>query len=69
MIITKTSIVSGKEHTMDLPVTQEQIDRYNKGELVQKAFPNCTAEEREFLMTGITPSEWNHMFPPEEQEC
>jgi hypothetical protein len=68
MKITKTSILSGKEHTMDLPVTQEQIDTYNKGALVQRAFPHLSAEEREFLLTGITPAEWNKAFPPDEDE-
>jgi len=24
--------------------------------------PNLTSEEREFIMTGITPAEWNEMF-------
>jgi hypothetical protein len=63
--ITKTSILSGETNTLDLPVTQEQIDQYNKGSvLVQHAFPGCTPEQREFLMTGITPAEWNKAFPP-----
>jgi len=34
----------------------------NKTTLVQVAFPNMSAEDREFLMTGITPTEWTHMF-------
>lgn len=68
MRITKTSMFTGKEHTMDLPVTPEQIDKYNKGALVQHAFPDCTPEQREFLMTGITPDEWKAEFPDDE-EC
>lgn len=69
MKITKTSILSGKTATLDLPVTQEQLDRYATGNvLVQHAFPGCTPEEREFLMTGITPEEWNATFPPDEDE-
>jgi hypothetical protein len=68
MKVTKTSIISGKTTTMDLPITQEQIDRYNRGELVQHAFPGCTPEQREFLMSGITPEEWNAVFPPDDEE-
>jgi hypothetical protein len=62
MIITRTSPFSGKEHTLDIPVTQDQINAWEKGELIQRAMPNLTADEREFIKTGITPDEWNKMF-------
>lgn len=29
------------------------------GKAIQEAFPNLSASEREFLMTGITDSEWD----------
>jgi hypothetical protein len=38
-----------------------------RGKLVQDEFPNMSAEDREFLMTGITPTEWNEMFPKEDK--
>lgn len=68
MIITKTSMVSGEVHSMDLPITIAQLDAYNNGELVQRAFPNLSAAEREFLLTGITPDEWKDIFGAEEDE-
>lgn len=34
-----------------------------KDKLVQEAFPNMNADDREFLITGITPEEWAAMFP------
>jgi len=35
--------------------------------LIQDVFPEATPEQREFLMTGITPTEWNALalFPDE----
>jgi hypothetical protein len=30
--------------------------------LIQEAFPFLSADEREFIKTGITSSEWNEMF-------
>jgi hypothetical protein len=36
-------------------------------ELIQDFFPELTSDEREFLMTGVTPDEWNQMFPVEEE--
>jgi hypothetical protein len=62
MIIRKISPFSGKVNHMDLPVTDEQICRWQNGELVQHVFPHLTADQREFLMTGITSDEWDAAF-------
>jgi hypothetical protein len=63
MNITRKSQVSGIERTMDIPVTQEQLDNYYiNGELLQNAFPNLSPDDREFIKTGITSEEWNELF-------
>lgn len=62
MIVTRKSILSGIERQMDLPVTQEQIDAWEDGELIQNAMPNLTDDQREFFKTGITPEEWDEAF-------
>lgn len=68
MIVTKVSPRTGESNSMDLPVTQEQLDLYAKGHaLVQQVFPDLTPDQREFIMTGYTPEDWAAMFPPEEQ--
>ena len=60
MKITKRSDLTGSEHTMEIDVTHEQLDRYRTGgELIQVVFPDLTADEREFIMTGITAEEWS----------
>ena len=66
MMITKKSMFSGVAHTMYLPVTQAQLERWQGGELVQKVFPFLSVSEREFLMTGVTADEWAREFssPP-----
>jgi hypothetical protein len=63
MLITMQSRFSGKTHTLDLPVTPEQVAAFNAGALVQDAFPHLTAEQREFFVTGATPEEWEQVFP------
>lgn len=70
MLIKKKSMISGKISTMDLNITEEQMARYNAGGgLVQDIFPQLTAVEREFLMTGITEEEWEeHISDPDELE-
>ncbi len=37
------------------------------GEMIQDAFKELSPEQREFLMTGITPHEWNEIFSEEEE--
>lgn len=66
MLITRKSMYSGKVNTMDLPITDEQIARWESGTLIQNAFPNLNADQREFLMTGILPEEWDEMFPSDD---
>ena len=66
MKITKRSPFTGKVNTLDIPVTQEQLDNWRNGELIQNAMPNLTASQREFIMTGILDdSEWDEMLGPE----
>lgn len=62
MKITRTSPFSGKTNTREIPVTQEQIDAWRGGVLIQDAMPNLSADDREFLMTGTTPEEWKELF-------
>lgn len=62
MHITRTSILSHKERTRILPITNEQLQAYYNGMLLQDAFPKLTADEREFIKTGITAEEWDALF-------
>jgi len=62
MLIYRTSTLSGSKSAMKIDVTLEQMASWEQGELVQNAMPNLSAYEREFIMTGITPTEWNEMF-------
>lgn len=66
MLITRQSTWSGKVRTLDIPVTHEQLYEWERGTLIQNAMPNLTADQREFLMTGITAEEWDEMFERNE---
>ena len=63
MKITRRSIISNQERTLDLPVTEEQCARWKRGALVQDVFPNLTPSQREFIVSGITRDEWEAVFP------
>ena len=62
MLITRTSPFSGNTNSMEIEVTQEQLSSWESGVLIQNAMPNLSADEREFIMTGITPEEWDSAF-------
>lgn len=65
MVITKVSAFTGKEHTREINVTQEQINKWKAGMLIQEAMPNVPPDDREFIKTGVTPEEWKEVFPEE----
>ena len=62
MNITRTSMLTGITRTIDLPVTLGQIAQWQSGTLIQTAMPDLTADDREFIMTGITVDEWDAHF-------
>lgn len=62
MIITKESMFTGKRHEMDIPVTKEQLESWRDGTLIQDAMPHLSRQQREFILSGVTPEEWDqHM--------
>lgn len=67
MLVTRKSLLSGIVRTMDLPITPEQVDNYNRGELAQRAFPQLPADEREFYISGATPEEWDEVMRDYEE--
>lgn len=58
--VTRQSVLTRKMNTMELPILQEHLDIYDKigGFNVQDIFPQLDAEQREFLINGVTPQEW-----------
>jgi hypothetical protein len=66
MKITRTSMLTDKVHTMDIPVTMKELCRYyEKREHLQSVWPHLPAHQREFIKTGITDDEWNTLMPEE----
>ena len=62
MKITRKSPFSGRVHTMEIDVTQEQLEAWERGALIQNVMPDVNPAHREFIMTGITPEEWDATF-------
>ncbi len=53
---------------MWITITQEQLDRWEAGDLIQDVVPYLSPDEREFIMTGLTPREWEMLFRESEKE-
>ena len=62
MLVGKKSQLSGKSHEMEIDVSEKQITLWMEGALIQDVMPNLSPDEREFIMTGITPAEWDEAF-------
>ncbi len=56
--------------SMEFNCSMEQYDEginvYHEGGFIQDAFSFLTRYEREFLMSGLTPEEWDRMMSEEE---
>lgn len=54
-----------KSVKVDLPIDEVDTRWYRwqmKGLLIQQAFDVLTSEQREFLISGMTPQEWKELF-------
>ena len=73
MIITKFCEITQSTNSMNLDITQEEYNSFlskkpTERDNIQDIFPNLTDDEREFLITGLTPEDWNNIFSDEEEE-
>ena len=66
MLVYRENIVTKRVNLMDLPVTQEQLDAWLAGELIQDVMPDLDEDQREFLISGMMPGEFEAMFGEEE---
>lgn len=67
MIIEKVSSLTGVTHRREINCTPSQIKSWEDGALIQNAMPHLSEDDREFLISGSTPEEWEEMFGVEEE--
>ena len=65
MIIKKFNIILQKEVQMDIPITEAEMERIQQGELIQRVVPHLSSDQREFIISGMLPGQWEEMFPDE----
>lgn len=62
MIISRKSPFTGNTYQWDIDISQKQLNNYNSGMYLHIVAPQLTLDEREFIITGITPTEWKELF-------
>lgn len=66
MIIKMIDLFTGKLNAREIDVTQDQINEWRYGALIQNVMPNLTDSEREFIMTGLPDESWDEAFNKED---
>lgn len=60
--VARRATFTGKVNTMWLPLTPVQFEQrrqfWLQGELIQDAFPMLNADQREFILTGMMPGDF-----------
>ena len=62
MQVTRVSGFTGVERTLEIDCTPTQIYDWQNGMVIQQAMPQLSADDREFIMTGVTAEEWGETF-------
>lgn len=66
MKIRRRSPIDGRMRQLEIPVTQEMLDKWEAGHCIQDCMPELTPDQREFIMTGTTPEQWDMLFKEDE---
>jgi hypothetical protein len=65
--ITKTSTLTGVINSRTIELTQEQFDEIESenGRVIPLILPYHSSDDREFLISGCTPEEWEQFIDEE----
>ena len=71
MLVEVNCALLRRKNTMEIPVTPEKLQEWEQvcGTIrIQDFFPELNADQREFLLTGLTPEDWDEITKFEEDE-
>lgn len=69
MQIKRKSAITGIDHVRNIPVNPEDMLSWEQGHgNIQDIMPYLNDNDREFILSGITPEEWNDIFSEEIQD-
>lgn len=61
--VTYTKICSVTNEPYIVTISKFEYIRLKNLEFIQDVLPHRSADEREFIISGVTPAEWDQMFP------
>ncbi len=64
-VLTKPCMGCGQQNSVE--VDGEAYAYWQRGGLIQDAFPSLTVDERELLRTGTCPPCWDRLLTPEDE--
>lgn len=74
MLLTKKSNLTGKVTSQEINVSEDKIMQWESMQgmrnrpLIQELFPELNAQEREFIMNGISAAEWDKYMGEDEDD-
>ena len=69
MIIRRKSVYTGVVRSKEIPVNPKDYEMWEKGYVsMSEAMGYLEQEDREFILSGMTPNEWNQAFTTEIQK-
>ena len=68
MKILRTSPYSKQKEMRELDVTIEQLSAWRNGALIQEVMPQLSPQDREFIMTGLTETDWTILFEEMDED-
>lgn len=67
MKITRKSLLTGVVRTLEINISEQQLEQWKLGKHIQWVCPQLAPEDREFLISGTTAEEWDETFPEVEE--
>ena len=69
MDITRHSVITGIARARNIAIKPDDMKLYRTGSVsLSDAMPYLSSQDREFILAGITPTEWDNLFSSELQE-
>lgn len=51
-----------EQRALEVGATDEQIKLWKSGVVIQNTMPNLSNDDREYILTGMSPEEWDALF-------
>lgn len=67
MTVYRRNPFTGVMSSMELPITNEQVEAWQNGAYIQNVMPQLNADQREFMISGLLPEEFDAATLPDDE--